>query len=76
LHKRALSNSELAALFYDRLKEIPGCPVRVTLAVTPSKTYGWTALMSPAERAQHPMFAKRFDDLLTNMRTKYKLAGD
>jgi hypothetical protein len=71
-----VSNSHLANIFYERLRVMPGCPMNISLAITSSDTYGWTALMSPAQRFNNPMFGKRFDALLTELRAKYDLASE
>jgi hypothetical protein len=34
-----------------------------------------TALMNPTQRDKHPVFAKRFDALLAELRETYDLAG-
>ena len=74
--KTRISNSDLTGLFYERIRASPGCPVGIHLAILPNKTYGWTALMAPAQRDRFPMFAKRFDALLAELRETYELARD
>jgi hypothetical protein len=74
--KTKLSNGDLAAKFYERLKEFAGCPSSVSLAIVPSKDHGWTALLSPAARKRHPAFARRFDQLASQFRQEYDLAKD
>ena len=74
--KTKLSNGDLAAKFYDRLKGIAGCPLSVSLAIAPSKTHGWTALLSPAERKRKPISGQRFDRLVEQLRQEYDLAND
>jgi hypothetical protein len=74
--KIKLSNSDLASKFYERLKDIAGCPSSVSLAITPSETHGWTALLSPAARKRKPAFAQRFDGLVSQCRQEYDLADD
>ena len=74
--KTKVSNADLTAIFYERIRETPGCPVGIHLAIIPNKTYGWTALMSPAQRDKYPTFAKRFDALLAQLRRTYDLAGN
>jgi hypothetical protein len=70
-----VSNSDLANIFYEKLSVIPGCPMNLSFAITSSDTHGWTALMSPVQRFKNPMFGKRFDALLTELRANYDLAG-
>ena len=72
--KIKLSNGDLAALFLERVRELPGCPAGISLAVVPHESYGWTAIMSPAQRIRYPLFGKRFDNLLTELRKQYDLA--
>jgi hypothetical protein len=73
--KTKISNGDLTALFYERIRASSGCPVGIHLAIVPNKTYGWTALMNPTQRDKHPVFAKRFDALLAELRETYDLAG-
>jgi hypothetical protein len=74
--KTKLSNSDLAAKFYGRLKDIAGCPSSVSLAIVPSEIHGWTAILSPAARKRNPIFAQRFDRLTSQFREEYDLAKD
>jgi hypothetical protein len=71
-----LSNSDLAAKFYERLKDIAGCPSSVSLAIVPSEIHGWTAILSPPARKRNPIFAQRFDRLASQFREEYDLAKD
>jgi hypothetical protein len=74
--KMKLSNGDLAAKLYDRLKETLGCPRSISLAIAPDKTHGWIALLSPTERRRNPVFAERFDELIRILRAMYDLARD
>jgi hypothetical protein len=74
--KTKLSNGDLAAKLYARLKDTAGCPLSISLAIAPSKAHGWTALLSPAERKRNPIFGQRFDRLVTQFRQEYDLAKD
>jgi hypothetical protein len=76
IKKPKFANGELAAKLYDRLKETPGCPRSVSLAIAPSDKHGWSALLSPAERRRNPAFAKRFDSVWNQFRLEYDLAKD
>jgi hypothetical protein len=75
-NKTKLSNADLATKFYERLKDIAGCPSSVSLAIVPSEAHGWTALLSPAARKRNPVFAQRFDRLASQFRQEYDLAKD
>jgi hypothetical protein len=74
--KTKLSNSDLAAKFYELRKDIAGCPSSVSLAIVPSEIHGWTAILSPAARKRNPIFAQRFDRLTSQFREEYDLAKD
>jgi hypothetical protein len=74
--KTKLSNGDLAATLHARLKETAGCPLSVSFAVVPSKVHGWFAILSPAQRKRNPIFARRFDRLVAQLRQEYDLAKD
>jgi hypothetical protein len=74
--KIRLSNADLTAIFYERIRESSGCPQGISVAIIPNKSHGWTALMSPAQRNGYPMFGKRFDTILQQLRKTYDLPSD
>ncbi len=74
--KIRLSNADLTAIFYERIRESSEHPQGISVAIIPSRSHGWTALMSPTQRTRHPLFAKRFDTMLQQLRESYDLARD
>ena len=74
--KTRLSNPDLTAIFYERIRESPGCPEGISVAIIPAGRWGWTALMNAGQRRRHPLCAKRFDAVLNELRANYDLARD
>jgi hypothetical protein len=74
--KTKISNGDLTALFYERIREDPGCPPGINLAIVPVAPSGWTALTTSRPRTKNPLCAERFEAVLAELRKTYDLAKD
>jgi hypothetical protein len=58
--KTKVSNGDLTALFYERMRDAPGFPQQdISIAIVPSEPHGWTALISARQRKQKPRLGER-----------------
>jgi len=73
--KKAISSTDLIWIFREELKEFDDCPASVSIAIVPVPDVGWTALISPKQRAKHPRCARRVEALQKQLREMYVLKG-
>jgi hypothetical protein len=74
--KTKISNGDLTALFSERIRETPHCPVGVSVAIVPDEQSGWIALMTKVQRNRYPECSKRVEAIQKQLRATYDLAGD
>ena len=74
--KARISNGDLTAIFYERLRQASDCPLGTHVAIIPVGRSGWTALMSAIQRTQRPACAKRVEEIERQLRAIYELARD
>jgi hypothetical protein len=73
--KKAISSTDLIWIFHEKLKEFDDCPASVSIAIVPTPDVGWTALISPRQRAQHPRCARRIEEIQKQLREIHVLKG-
>jgi hypothetical protein len=73
--KKAISSTDLIWIFHENLKEFDDCPASVSIAIVPTPVVGWTALISPRQRAQHQRCARRIEEIQKQLREIYVLKG-
>ena len=73
--KKAISSTDLIWIFHERLKEFDDCPASASIAIVPMPDVGWTALISPKQRARQPRCARRVEELQKQLREMYVLKG-
>jgi hypothetical protein len=73
--KKAISSTDLIWIFHENLKEFDDCPASVSIAIVPTPVVGWTALISPRQRAQHPRCARRIEEIQKQLREIHVLKG-
>jgi hypothetical protein len=76
--KTKISNTDLTALFAERLKRFSECPDGIMIAIVPSNASeaGWSAVVNSAQRMQHPRCARRIQIVENQLREIYVLAKD
>jgi hypothetical protein len=74
--KTKISNGDLTALFSERIRETPHCPVGMSVAIVPDKRSGWTAMMNKVQRNRYPECAKRVEAIQKQLRAIHDLAED
>jgi hypothetical protein len=74
MSKKAISSTDLIWLFHEKLKESTDCPGSgLSIAIVPAPDVGWTVLMSPRQRAKHPLCAKQVQAIQKQFREMYIL---
>jgi hypothetical protein len=76
MSRTRISSTDLVALFFERLREFPDCPVGLPIAVVPSdaNASGWMAITGG--RYRDPIYLKRIAEIEKELRKQYVLAKD
>lgn len=74
--KTKISNGDLTALFWERLKQSSDCPLGVSVAIIPLERSGWRALIPHLHRRKYPACAKRVEAIEKQLKAAYNLAED
>jgi len=76
--KTTISNGDLAAIFYEKIKGGSDCPTGIAIAIVPVKSTvsGWMALTNPGDRIRHPLCARHIEAIQKQLREVYNLARD
>jgi hypothetical protein len=73
--KKAISSTDLAWIFKQRLTAFGDCAPTVTIAIVPSKS-GWVAITGARDRVSRPLCVKRIEQIQKQLRGIYVLAKD
>jgi hypothetical protein len=74
--KAKVSNSDLAWIFAERLREFEECPPRMAVAIVPDAKAGWSAIVSKQWGSGNPLCQKRIETVQKQLRGVYRLADD
>ena len=73
--KKIISNTDLTAIFEEKLRSFGDCPVGVTIAIVPTPG-SWAVMTSHHMRTKFPLCVRRAEAIQKQLRQIYVLAKD